>query len=71
MPVGILSRSMATTSKSKPSKEGIAGPTSVALAGKTLWIAEGQLPHLLESAKSVPPRLPFRIIGVPLKAAKE
>lgn len=49
-------------------KDGIAGPTSVALAGQTLWVAEGQLPHLFEAAKSGPPRLPFRIIGVPFKS---
>ena len=41
-------------------KDGIAGPTSVALVGKTLWVSEGQLPHLFEAAKSGPPRLPFR-----------
>jgi sugar lactone lactonase YvrE len=45
-------------------KDGIAGPTSVALAGQTLWITEGQLPHLFEAAKSGPPHLPFRIIAV-------
>ena len=49
-------------------KDGIAGPTSVALAGQTLWVAEGQLPHLFEAVKSGPPRLPFRIIGVPFKS---
>ena len=48
-------------------KEGIAGPTSVALVGKTLWVSEGQLPHLFEAAKkSGPPRLPFRIVGIPM-----
>jgi sugar lactone lactonase YvrE len=47
-------------------KDGIAGPTSVALVGQTLWASEGQLPHLFEAAKSGPPHLPFRIIGVPL-----
>lgn len=49
-------------------KDGIAGPTSVALADKTLWIAEGQLPHLSESATSSQPRLPFRIVGVPFES---
>ena len=48
-------------------KDGIAGPTSVALAGKTLWITEDQLPHLFEAAKNGPPHLPFRIIGVPIQ----
>ena len=47
-------------------KEGIAGPTSVAPVGQTLWVSEGQLPHLFEAAKSGPPRLPFRVIGVPM-----
>jgi hypothetical protein len=45
-------------------KDGIAGPTSVALVGQTLWASEGQLPHLFEAAKSGPPHLPFRIVGV-------
>ena len=49
-------------------KDSIAGPTSVALAGQTLWISEGQLPHLFEAAKSGPPRLPFRIVGVPMRS---
>ncbi len=49
-------------------KDGIAGPTSVALAGQTLWVSEGQLPHLFEAAKSGPPRLPFRIAGVPMRS---
>jgi sugar lactone lactonase YvrE len=47
-------------------KDGIAGPTSVALDGQTLWITEGQLPHLFEAAKNGPPHLPFRIIAVPM-----
>jgi hypothetical protein len=46
-------------------KDGIAGPTSVALVGQTLWASErGRLPHLFEAAKSGPPHLPFRIVGV-------
>jgi sugar lactone lactonase YvrE len=48
-------------------KDGIAGPTSVTLAGDTLWITEGQLPHLFEASKNGPPHLPFRIIGVPMQ----
>jgi sugar lactone lactonase YvrE len=47
-------------------KDGIAGPTSVVPVGQTLWVSEGQLPHLFEAAKSGPPHLPFRIIGVPM-----
>jgi hypothetical protein len=50
-------------------KDNIAGPTSVAVAGLTLWITEGQLPHLFEASKNGPPHLPFRIIGVPMRAA--
>jgi sugar lactone lactonase YvrE len=47
-------------------KDGIAGPTSVVPVGQTLWVSEGQLPHLFEAAKSGPPHLPFRVIGVPM-----
>ena len=32
-------------------------------------LAEGQLPHLFEAAKSGPPHLPFKIIGVPMQGA--
>lgn len=45
-------------------KDGLAGPTSVALVGNTYWVPEGQLAHLFD-AKSGPPRLPFRIVAVP------
>ena len=47
-------------------KDGIAGPTSVVPVGQTLWVSEGQLPHLFEAEKSGPPHLPFRVIGVPM-----
>ena len=47
-------------------KDSIAGPTSVAPVGQTLWVSEGQLPHLFEAAKSGPPHIPFRVIGVPM-----
>jgi hypothetical protein len=47
-------------------KDGIEGPTSVAIVGQTLWASEGQLPHLFEAAKSGPPHLPFRIVGIPI-----
>jgi sugar lactone lactonase YvrE len=33
-------------------KDGIAGPTSVVLAGQTLWVSEGQLPHLFEAPRA-------------------
>ena len=45
-------------------KDGLSGPTSVALVGKTYWAPEGQLSHLFD-AKSGPPSLPFRVVGVP------
>ncbi len=45
-------------------KDGLAGPTGVALVGDTLWATEGQLPHLFDP-KTRPPTLPFRIVGVP------
>lgn len=47
-------------------KDNIAGPTSVVPVGQTLWVSEGQLPHLFEAKKSGPPHLPFRVIGVPM-----
>jgi sugar lactone lactonase YvrE len=47
-------------------KDGIAGPTSVVPVGQTLWVSEGQLPHLFEADKSGPPHLPFRVLGVPM-----
>lgn len=43
-------------------KDGLAGPTAVALVGNTYWVTEGQLNHLFD-AKSGPPHLPFRIVG--------
>lgn len=42
---------------------GLAGPTAVALVGDVLWAPEGQLSHLFD-AKSGPPALPFRLVGV-------
>jgi sugar lactone lactonase YvrE len=45
----------------------LSGPTSVAHADGILWIAEGQLQHLFQPTKRGPPRLPFRIIGVPFE----
>jgi streptogramin lyase len=47
-------------------KAGLAGPTSAVKVGETAWVTEGQLPHLFDPAANGPPRLPFRIIGVPL-----
>jgi streptogramin lyase len=44
-------------------KDGLAGPTSVALVGNTYWAPEGQLSHLFDQ-KSGPPHLPFRAVGV-------
>jgi len=55
----------------KTIKDGIAGPTSVAVDGRTLWITEGQLPHLFEASKNGPPHLPFRIIGVPMQGTPD
>jgi sugar lactone lactonase YvrE len=45
-------------------REGLAGPTGVALVGNTLWAPEGQLSHLFD-AKAGPPSLPFQVVGVP------
>jgi hypothetical protein len=47
-------------------RDGLAGPTAVAKVGQTAWVAEGQLSHLFDPAANGPPRLPFRIIGVPI-----
>jgi sugar lactone lactonase YvrE len=43
-------------------KEGLLGPTSVALVGDTVWAPEGQLSHLFD-AKSGPPKLPFHVVA--------
>jgi hypothetical protein len=47
-------------------KDGLAEPTAVAKVRQTAWVAEGQLSHLFDPAANGPPRLPFRIIGVPI-----
>ncbi|MCI0465628.1 MAG: hypothetical protein L0Y57_01255 [Beijerinckiaceae bacterium] len=47
-------------------RDGLAGPTSVAKAGQTAWVAEGQLSHLFDPGAKGPPRLPFRVTGVPV-----
>jgi sugar lactone lactonase YvrE len=46
-------------------KDGLAGPTAVALIGSTAWVAEGQLPHLFDAAKNGPPALPFHVRSTP------
>jgi sugar lactone lactonase YvrE len=48
-------------------RDGLAGPTGVALVGDALWAPEGQLSHLFD-AKTGPPTLPFQIVGVPATA---
>lgn len=52
------------TVKVESFKEGLAGPTSVAIVGDTAWAPEGQLDHLFD-AKLGPPALPFNVVGVP------
>ena len=47
-------------------RDGLAEPTAVAKVGQTAWVAEGQLSHLFNPAANGPPRLPFRITGVPI-----
>jgi len=47
-------------------RDGLAEPTAVAKVGETAWVAEGQLSHLFNPATNGPPRLPFRITGVPV-----
>jgi sugar lactone lactonase YvrE len=47
-------------------RDGLAEPTAVAKVGETAWVAEGQLSHLFNPAANGPPRLPFRITGIPV-----
>ena len=47
-------------------RDGLAEPTAVAKVGETAWVAEGQLSHLFDPGTNGPPRLPFRITGVPV-----
>ena len=50
-------------------KEGLAGPVSVVQTGGTAWVAEGQLPYLLDpKLKEQAPHLPFRVVAVKLPA---
>jgi hypothetical protein len=49
-------------------RDGLAEPTAVAKVGETAWVAEGQLSHLFNPDANGPPRLPFRITGVPLRS---
>lgn len=46
--------------------DGLLGPTAVAVVGTSAWVAEGQLSHLFDPAKSGPPRMPFHITAVSL-----
>jgi hypothetical protein len=47
-------------------RDGLTEPTAVAKVGEMAWVAEGQLSHLFDPATNGPPRLPFRITGVPI-----
>ena len=47
-------------------RDGLAEPTAVAKVGETALVAEGQLSHLFNPVTNGPPRLPFRITGVPV-----
>ena len=50
-------------------KDGFLTPVSVAQVGSTGWVAEGQLPTLLDpKLKGQQPKLPFRLYAVPLPA---
>lgn len=49
--------------------DGFITPVSVTQVGDTAWVAEGQLGHLFDPAlKDKQPKLPFRIVAVPLAA---
>jgi sugar lactone lactonase YvrE len=51
----------------KTIKDGFAGPVSVTQVGSTGWVAEGQLPYLLDpKLKGQQPKLPFHLSAVPL-----
>ncbi|MFT3731365.1 MAG: hypothetical protein QM780_08075 [Hyphomicrobium sp.] len=45
-------------------RDGLAGPTSVAKVGETVWVGEGQLGHLFAAKDNGPPTLPFRIVPI-------
>lgn len=45
-------------------KEGLKGPVGFARIGETIWVAEGQLSHLVNAKEKGPPSLPFQIIPV-------
>jgi sugar lactone lactonase YvrE len=47
-------------------RDRLAEPTAVAKVGQTVWVTEGQLSHLFDPTANGPPRLPFRITGVPI-----
>lgn len=51
----------------KTIKDGFSGPVSVTQVGGTGWVAEGQLPYLLDpKLKGQQPKLPFHLYAVPL-----
>lgn len=47
-------------------KDGLNGPTSLAKIGSTVWVGEGQLPHLFSPKENGPPKLPFQAVPVTL-----
>lgn len=47
-------------------KDGLKEPTALAQIGDILWVAEGQISHLLSPNEKGPPSLPFRIVPVPV-----
>lgn len=55
------------TARIETLKDGIAGPTAVTRVGDTAWVTEGQLEYLFDpTLKDKQPKLPFRLIAVPL-----
>lgn len=47
-------------------RDGLDGPTTVAVLGDEAWVAEGQLGHLFDSSLG-DPDLPFQLVRVPLE----
>lgn len=57
------------TARIETLEAGLAGPVGVTRVGDTAWVAEGQLDHLFDPALvDKQPKLPFRIVAVPLPA---
>jgi sugar lactone lactonase YvrE len=53
-----------------PLKDGLVVPTGAAIAGRSIWISEGQVGYIFDpSKKGQMPSLPFRLYSIPNPAA--